>query len=163
MIFYTQWMGVIAPMLALSDGEAITGLYFVGQKHQPVVSPDWQCGDERPLFSKLRQQVHEYGAGQRTDFELPLRPEGTEFQLQVWRELQQLPYGKTCSYGELAKKMGRRSAVRAVAAAVGRNPLLLLVPCHRVIGAKGALTGYAAGVDIKQQLLNLETDPLAGH
>jgi methylated-DNA-[protein]-cysteine S-methyltransferase len=116
--------------------------------------PDWQ---ENPRsLREAARQLEEYFAGQRRDFELDLAPEGTPFQRRVWQALETIPYGETWSYGELARTIGKPSASRAVGAANGRNPISIFIPCHRVIGADGSLTGYGWGTDIKARLLALE-------
>ena len=112
--------------------------------------------DETPLLSAARQQLDEYFAGSRKIFSLPLCPVGTAFQLTVWKALQTIPYGGTCSYGDLARQIGRPQAARAVGGAIHRNPLLILIPCHRVIGANGSLVGFGAGLPVKRRLLQLE-------
>jgi methylated-DNA-[protein]-cysteine S-methyltransferase len=114
----------------------------------------WQ---EKPeAFIEIRQQLDAYFAGKRKTFDIPLSLKGTVFQLEVWKALQELPYGSTISYGALAKRIGRPRAVRALGAAVGRNPVSILVPCHRVVGSDGSLTGYAGGVERKEWLLHRE-------
>ena len=107
-------------------------------------------------MAEAKKQLDEYFAGRRTRFDLPLAPCGTPFQLRAWRALQEIPYGVTCSYGEQARAMGQPRAVRAVGAANGHNPIPIVVPCHRVIGGDGRLTGYAGGLDIKKFLIELE-------
>ena len=107
-------------------------------------------------FDETRRQLDEYFAGQRHIFDLPLAAEGTEFQLAVWRELTHIPFGETCSYGDIARRVGRPAASRAVGAANGRNPISIIVPCHRVIGSTGALTGYGGGEARKRWLLEHE-------
>jgi methylated-DNA-[protein]-cysteine S-methyltransferase len=131
------------------DGEALTGLAFVGD-----IPPTGRRDDA--ALAEAARQVREYFAGERTDFDLPLAPAGTEFERDVWAALCEIPYGHTRTYGELAAALGHPTAARAVGAANGRNPIALIVPCHRVIGAKGALTGYAYGVGRKRALLELE-------
>ena len=116
-------------------------------------------GDERPddpLLAGALRQLREYFAGERTEFDLPLRPAGAPFQLRVWEALLTIPYGETASYGEIAREIGHPTAVRAVGAANGRNPIGIVVPCHRVIGSDGKLTGYAGGMTAKQWLLDHE-------
>jgi len=110
-----------------------------------------------PLLEKVAKQIDDYFAGRRNSFEVPLDFHGTEFQRDVWRELQRIGYGKTTSYGELAKKVGRPKGARAVGAAVGRNPISIIVPCHRVVGSDGRLTGFAGGLECKTRLLELES------
>ena len=107
-------------------------------------------------FGEARRQLDEYFAGKRRQFELLLKPAGTTFQLQVWEELCRIPYGQTTSYGELAKRLGRPAASRAVGMANGSNPIAIIQPCHRVIGANGKLTGFGGGLEVKQNLLDLE-------
>lgn len=109
-----------------------------------------------PVLEKTRQQLQEYFSGQRQDFDLPLKPQGTEFQQQVWKALQKVGYGVIASYQEIASRIGKPKAVRAVGAANGRNPIPIVIPCHRIIGSNGKLTGYAGGLDIKEKLLRLE-------
>jgi methylated-DNA-[protein]-cysteine S-methyltransferase len=110
-----------------------------------------------PVLLQTEQQLKEYFAGERTSFSVKLDPVGTEFQNKVWRALSEIPFGETRSYGEIAKRIGNANATRAVGAANGKNPISIIVPCHRVIGASGKLTGFAGGLDIKAQLLALET------
>ncbi len=111
----------------------------------------------RRILAAACDQLGEYFAGRRTDFDLPLAPHGTAFQLRVWAELRSIPYGQTVSYGELARRVGRPRAARAVGAANGANPIPIIVPCHRVIGADGSLTGFGGGLAIKARLLALES------
>jgi len=118
--------------------------------------PDW-IYNEKP-FAVARQQLTEYFAGERREFDLPLKLDGTEFQMSVLRALQQIPYGETTSYAEIAERVGRPKAVRAVGAANGRNPIPIIVPCHRVIGSHGDLTGFGGGLDTKEALLRLEAE-----
>ena len=118
--------------------------------------PDW-IYNEKPLV-KVRQQLQEYFAGQRKNFDLPLQLTGTEFQVSVLHALQQIPYGETVSYGEVAKRIGKPKAMRAVGAANGRNPIPIVVPCHRVIGSSGDMTGFGGGIDTKEALLRLEAE-----
>ena len=139
------------------DAGALTGLYFVGARHAPEVAPDWRRrpSSEAP-FAQCARQLAEYFAGARRSFELPLAPRGTAFQQRVWREIARIPFGETISYATLAERAGAPGAARAAGAATGRNPLSLIVPCHRVLGGRGALTGYAGGLDRKSRLLALE-------
>ena len=123
-------------------------------RHDP--DPDWVY-NEQP-FEEVRRQLTDYFAGERTEFDVPLSLHGTEFQLQVLEELKLIPYGETTSYGDIAKRIGRPKAVRAVGAANGRNPIPIIVPCHRVIGSSGHLTGFGGGLDAKTALLRLEAE-----
>lgn len=118
---------------------------------------DGGAADRTPLLERAARQLEEYFAGRRREFDLPLAPAGTPFQREVWRALQRIPYGETRSYGEVAAMVGRPRACRAVGMADNRNPLPIVIPCHRVVGASGELVGYAAGLDIKRKLLALES------
>ena len=112
--------------------------------------------EDEAFFIDVRRQLQEYFAGELREFDIPLLMEGTEFQKRVWKTLQTIPYGETISYGELAKKIGDSKAVRAVGAANGQNPIPIIVPCHRVIGSDGSLTGFGGGIENKRKLLELE-------
>lgn len=145
-----------AMLLAARPG-GLAGLWFEGQKHWPQASAGWQRDDGHPVLVQAMEQLDDYFAGRRDGFELPLDLSGgTAFQARVWQALQAIPHGTTVSYGALAASVGAPSAVRAVGAAVGRNPVSIVVPCHRVLGAGGALTGYAGGLERKNALLRLE-------
>jgi len=133
----------------------LAGLWFEGQQHHPGELPVPHDGDD-PLLREAALQLQRYFAGTLARFELPLDLSGTPFQRSVWQALLRIPAGRTCSYGELAHAIGKPAAARAVGAAVGRNPVTVVVPCHRVLGAGGALTGYAGGVERKRALLELE-------
>jgi len=141
--------------IAEEDG-AICRVFFSGDKAADrLVKNGFEQG-ETPLIKKAAAQLREYFDGKRKTFDLPLAPRGTEFQLTVWKALQAIPYGKTCSYGQLADKIGNPKACRAVGMANNRNPITIIIPCHRVIGSNGSLTGYAGGLDLKDKLIMLE-------
>lgn len=142
------------PLTLVATGGVLSGLYMTGQRHRP---PEETFGvpDPRP-FGETTRQLDAYFAGELTEFDLPLRLEGTPFQRGVWAELVRIPYGETRSYGELAEHLGKPGASRAVGLANGRNPVGIIVPCHRVVGASGSLTGYGGGLDRKQRLLAFE-------
>ncbi len=125
-------------------------------------SGNLQDVEANPVASQLQAQLDEYFAGQRREFSLPFRPVGTEFQQRVWQELQCIPYGTTITYSELAARIGNPRAVRAVGRANGANPVWIIIPCHRVIGADGSLTGYAGGIEVKRRLLELEGVDIGG-
>jgi methylated-DNA-[protein]-cysteine S-methyltransferase len=144
----------IGEVLLRGNASALTGVFVMQQKHAPLVCSDWERKDE--FFANTIVQLDEYFRGVRKRFEVPFELEGTEFQKRVWRQLEHIPYGKTCAYVELAERIGNSKASRAVGLANGRNPLSIIVPCHRVIGANGALTGYGGGVAAKQWLLDHE-------
>ncbi|MGH8889761.1 MAG: methylated-DNA--[protein]-cysteine S-methyltransferase [Acidothermaceae bacterium] len=133
---------------------ALTGTYLVGQRYERAIGADWARDDA--ALRDAHEQLTAYFAGTSISFELPISFKGSEFQRRVWQALTDIPYGKTCTYGELAARVADRTKTRAVAAAVGRNPVGVIVPCHRVIGADGSLTGYAGGLDRKRWLLDHE-------
>ena len=137
-----------------SDGSALTGLYMPSPKGQPSVDATWQH-DDAP-FRDVTEQLQAYFDGTLREFDLSLSPRGTEFQNRVWSALRDIPYGQTCSYRDIAEAIGAPKAVRAVGLANGRNPISVIVPCHRVVGANGSLTGYGGGLPNKQLLLDLE-------
>jgi methylated-DNA-[protein]-cysteine S-methyltransferase len=134
---------------------SLQGIYFAGAQHAEGVVPE-DAREQPAAFTAAIAQLRDYFSGKRTSFDLDLAPIGTEFQREVWKALAAIPYGETMTYGDIAKAIGRPSAVRAVGAANGRNPLSIVVPCHRVIGSDGTLTGYAGGLENKKTLLALE-------
>jgi methylated-DNA-[protein]-cysteine S-methyltransferase len=153
MIYYARIDSPIGRLLLSTDGAALTGLYMDVPSRPPEVAPDWvENESSRPLPDAILQ-LGEYFAGRRREFDLPLRPRGTEFQRRVWTALTGIPYGATLSYGELAKRVENPNASRAVGLANGRNPISIVIPCHRVIGADGTLTGYGGGLERKRWLL----------
>lgn len=146
----------LGAMRIAAGPRGLAGLWFAGQKHEPG-AVDWPEAPQHPLLQEAARQLDEYFAGRRRTFDLPLDLQaGTPFQQAVWRGLLAIPSGRTASYAELGQRIGRPGAPRAVGAAVGRNPWSVVVPCHRVVGAGGALTGYAGGLDRKSALLKLE-------
>ena len=161
MTYYTTIESPIQPILLTSDGESLTGLFMIEHKHGPEIQADWVQNAAAAPFPEAKRQLAEYFAGARQIFDIPLAPHGTEFQQKVWKELRGIPFGKTLSYGELARTIGSPGASRAVGMANGRNPISIIVPCHRVIGANGKLTGYGGGLPRKAALLERETKSLA--
>lgn len=153
---FTHLDSPLGPLLLTADPDgALTSLSMTGQKGGRTPLDDWHA-DDAP-FHAVRDQLEAYFAGDLKEFDLPLRGTGTEFRERVWAALDDVPYGTTTTYGEIASRIGAsRAAVRAVGGAIGANPLLVLRPCHRVIGADGAMTGYAGGVERKVRLLTLE-------
>ncbi len=145
----------VGPLFLAASNEGLHAIEFHDNKHPVKRSANWREGDNTVL-RKAHEQLDEYFAGKRHAFDLPLSPAGTEFQLKVWTTLASIPYGETISYAQLATRIGKPSAMRAVGAANGRNPLPIVLPCHRVIGADGALTGFGGGLPTKQFLLKLE-------
>ena len=154
-----QWTTVsspIGPMLLTADDGGLTGLYMEVRAHGPHrPDPGWVRDDA--AFDDVTRQLAEYFAGERTGFDVELNPSGTPFQLQVWAALRTIPYGEVRTYGQIAQQVGQPGAARAVGLANGRNPISIIVPCHRVIGTSGALTGYGGGLERKRHLLDLES------
>lgn len=156
-IYYCTHPSPIGGLLLTSDGESLTGLYMEGHLRGPVPGESWVWAGAP--FDATRAQLDTYFAGKRRHFELPLRVTGgTPFQRRVWDALRAIPFGETTSYARLAETIGRPGAARAVGSANARNPISIIVPCHRVVGAGGALTGYGGGVERKRALLRLEAD-----
>ncbi|OOM11955.1 methylated-DNA--[protein]-cysteine S-methyltransferase [Clostridium saccharobutylicum] len=149
-IFYYNTM--IGELAIEENGLAITKVFLVDKdiEEEPVEK------NETELLKEAIKQLNEYFDGKRKEFNLPLAPKGTEFQKKVWNALKEIPFGETRSYGEIARRIGNEKASRAVGMANNKNPIMIIIPCHRVIGANGKLVGYAGGIDIKEKLLNLE-------
>ncbi len=146
----------LGQMLIAAQAQGLAGAWFEGQQHMPDVS-GWQLVKTDPTLDEAEAQLVQYMRGQRDSFQLKLAPAwGTEFQRSVWQALQGVGFGSTTSYGHLAQLLNKPQAARAVGAAVGRNPWSVIVPCHRILGAQGALTGYAGGLERKVALLKLE-------
>ncbi|MDP6968053.1 MAG: methylated-DNA--[protein]-cysteine S-methyltransferase [Gammaproteobacteria bacterium] len=154
LLHYTYLSTPIGHLLLAGQAEqlAYVGLPAADKTMQPP--PEWQR--QSTILKAAQQQLTEYFAGRRQSFDLLLSPMGTEFQCQVWQQLQQIPYGSVCSYGDIAEAIGRPKACRAVGAANGQNPIPIIIPCHRVIGANGQLTGFSGGLSVKAHLLTLE-------
>ena len=160
-MYYCYTTTPIGDLLLAGDESGLGLIGFPKGKMRRDPEPDW-IFNEKP-FVETRKQLDEYFAGERKEFDLPLNLSGTDFQVQVLEELQRIPYGETTSYGAIAKRIGRPRAMRAVGAANGRNPIPIIIPCHRVIGSSGDLTGFGGGLDTKAALLRLEaehSDPL---
>jgi methylated-DNA-[protein]-cysteine S-methyltransferase len=155
-MYYCYLATPIGELLLAGDDEALALVSFPEGSMRRDPEDDW-IYNEKP-FAAARQQLTEYFAGERKDFDLPLKLSGTEFQLSVLEALQKIPYGETTSYSDIAQRIGRPKAVRAVGAANGRNPIPIIVPCHRVIGSHGDLTGFGGGLDTKEALLRLEAE-----
>ncbi|MFE0192114.1 methylated-DNA--[protein]-cysteine S-methyltransferase [Streptomyces sp. NPDC059008] len=147
----------VGPLTLVAAGEALTGLYMTDQRHRPPQESFGSPADPgEPPFAAAIAQLQAYFRGASTTFDLPLALRGTPFQRRVWAALCTIPYGETLSYGQLAARIGAPSAARAVGLANGRNPIGIIVPCHRVVGADGSLTGYGGGLDRKRRLLAFE-------
>ena len=156
MYYIMKYPSPVGELTVASDGENIIGLWLEGQKYFAATINEDAIEKELPIFDEARRWLDIYFSGREPDFLPPLAPRGSEFRRAVWGELLRIPYGETVSYGEIAKRLGGKTSARAVGGAVGHNPISIIIPCHRVVGAKGSLTGYAGGVDKKKQLLRLE-------
>jgi methylated-DNA-[protein]-cysteine S-methyltransferase len=152
---YTSVPSPVGPLLLAADDAGLCLVEFASPRHPMHRAGDWREGDHAVLRD-ARRQLEAYFDGTRRGFDLPLAPRGTPFQLAVWQSLRDIPYGETISYAQLAQRIGKPNAMRAVGAANGRNPLPIVVPCHRVIGANGDLTGFGGGLPTKRFLLELE-------
>jgi methylated-DNA-[protein]-cysteine S-methyltransferase len=146
----------LGDLLLVANETSLTGIYFNQHKHGPELQGDWVHDPTHPVLVQAAKELDEYLAGRRTTFSVPLGPNGTEFQQRVWKEIARVPFGKTITYSELARRAGSPQAIRAAGAATGRNPISIIVPCHRIVGKGGALTGYAGNLDRKKHLLGIE-------
>ena len=156
MIRYARYESPLGMVIAIAGPDGIISIDFVDAKYAKRIEPDWVEDADHPALRECFGQLREYFAGKRREFDLPLSPRGTSFQERVWQEIARVPYGKTISYGELAKRVGAPGQARAAGAATGRNPVGVVIPCHRIVGADGSLTGYAGGLERKTRLLELE-------
>jgi len=151
----------LGTMTAASNDEALTGLWFLDQKHYPSRTTQWTYKPDHPVFGALREYLAHYFSGEAGGLQIRLAPSGSSFQKEVWALLSEIPMGLASTYGEISKRIARTRGVasisaRAVGSAVGRNPISILIPCHRVVGSDGSLTGYAGGLDKKAALLLIE-------
>ncbi|KTF30394.1 methylated-DNA--[protein]-cysteine S-methyltransferase [Xanthomonas vesicatoria] len=156
MLYYDTFPSPIGALSVAADDTGVHHILFAKNRYDAIGRARWLHAPDAPLVREAREQLLDYLHGGRRSFDLPLAPIGTPFQLQVWHTLAQIPFGQTWSYAQLAQAVGRPAASRAVGAANGRNPLPIVLPCHRVIGANGALTGFGGGLPTKQALLQLE-------
>ena len=153
-MYYSHMDSPVGRLLLAGDGENLTLISFPTGHKRKQVQPGWR--EDAGPFGEAKRQLAAYFAGELADFDLPLAPKGTPFQLSVWRALLTIPFGQTISYGQLAERIGRPTASRAVGAANGNNPIPIIIPCHRVIGSTGKLTGFGGGIEVKAALLTLE-------
>lgn len=154
MYYSTDYSSPIGKMLIASDGEAICGVWFYGQKHFP--STDFIVNDDLAIFKKVANWLDDYFNGKNPKVNFRLKPQGSQFRRRVWKILSEIPYGETKTYGEIASMISPEMSSQAVGGAVGHNPISIIVPCHRVLGKDGKLSGYAGGIDRKISLLKLE-------
>lgn len=154
-IHYTEYHSPLGKLLLAATDQGVCGLYFEDHKYFKG-SAGWRLAPNHPHLRNAANQLDEYFTGRRTAFDVALDMPGTEFQRAVWKELLRLPFGRTTTYGAIAQRIANPNAVRAAGAAIGRNPVSIIVPCHRVVGASGSLSGYAGGLERKRYLLALE-------
>ena len=157
MHYYDLYESPQGQMLLVANGEGLSGVYFDGQKYLPQVESDWRRDARYTPLRQAKRELAEYFGGGRKRFESPLAPEGTPFQRSVWKAISTVAFGNTITYTELARRAGFPGSARAAGAATGRNPISIIVPCHRIVGSNGSLTGYAGGLDRKRALLALES------
>jgi len=157
MHYYDLYESPHGRMLLVANAEGLSGVYFDGQKYLPRVDPEWRRDARCPAVRQAKRELAEYFGGKRERFETALAPEGTSFQRSVWKAISTVGFGKTITYAELARRAGSPGSARAAGAATGRNPIGIIVPCHRIVGSDGSLTGYAGGLDRKRALLALES------
>jgi methylated-DNA-[protein]-cysteine S-methyltransferase len=159
-MLYNIFDSPIGKFTVATDGSHITALHIEGDRYFKEIPREWKREPDNQLLQKAHQELDEYFAGKRTDFDLPISSDGTVFQKAVWKSLQSVPNGKTTTYSEIARKIGKPQTVRAVGTAIGHNPICIIVPCHRVVASDGSLGGYVAGLQRKQKLLNIENPGL---
>jgi len=158
-VYYTMFESPVGPLLLAGDSNALRRVSFESSK--PLAIPQGEWKQNRAPFTEVIRQLQAYFRGQLKEFDVPLAMEGTDFQLRVWNTLRKIPYGETISYAQLAERIGNPQAVRAVGLANGSNPIPIIVPCHRVIGSDGSLTGFGGGLSTKRKLLDLESKQLS--
>jgi methylated-DNA-[protein]-cysteine S-methyltransferase len=149
---------LLGDLLLVATSTHLVGIYFSNHKHGPKLPNDWELNPKHPILRQASEEILEYLNGKRTTFSVPISFEGTGFQREIWRQIMRIPFGQTLTYGELAQRAQAPKAVRAAGAATGRNPLAIIIPCHRVVGKDGGLTGFAGGLDRKKSLLKIETE-----
>ena len=157
MHYYDLYESPHGRMLLVADDEGLSGVYFDRQKYLPRLDPEWRRDARHAPLARAKRELGEYFGGERRRFETALAPEGTPFQQSVWKAISTVGFGETITYSELARRAGCAGSLRAAGAATGRNPISIIVPCHRIVGSNGSLTGYAGGLDRKRALLALES------
>ncbi len=156
MLYYDYYHSPRGRILLVADDRALTGVYFAGQKYHPRIDEKWKRADRHEPLRQARRELSEYFDGMRTRFTVEVSPQGTPFQRAVWKAIAGVRFGQTIAYGDLAERAGYPGCARAAGAATGRNPISIIVPCHRIVGSNGSLTGYAGGLVKKRALLELE-------
>jgi methylated-DNA-[protein]-cysteine S-methyltransferase len=156
MLYYDYYQSPHGRILLVADDQALTGIYFAGQKYHPRIDKKWKRADQHEPLCQAKRELSEYFGGKRTRFTVEVAPQGTPFQRAVWKAIAGVQFGQTIAYAELADRAGYPGSARAAGAATGRNPIGIIVPCHRIVGSNGSLTGYAGGLAKKRALLELE-------
>ncbi len=156
MLYYEYYQSPRGRLLLVADDQALTGVYFAGQKYHPRVDKKWKRAGTHTPIRLAKRELSEYFDGKRTRFTVKVAPQGTPFQRAVWKAIANVRFGQTIAYAELAARAGHLGSARAAGAATGRNPIGIIVPCHRIVGSNGSLTGYAGGLTKKRALLELE-------
>lgn len=156
MRYYDYYQSPRGRMLLVADDKALTGVYFTGQKYHPHIEEEWRRDAQHAPLRQAKRELAEYFCGTRTRFTVKVAPRGTPFQRAVWKAIAGVGFGQTIAYAELARRAGRPGSARAAGAATGRNPIGIIVPCHRIVGSNGTLTGYAGGLTKKRALLAME-------
>ena len=156
MIRYARFITPLGTVLATAAGGLLTSVNFVDAKYTPEIARDWKEDPDSSPLKDCARQLRDYFDGKRQCFDLPVAPEGTPFQKRVWQEIARIPFGATITYAQLAARAGAPGSARAAGAATGRNPIAVVVPCHRIVGTDGSLTGYAGGLERKTKLLEIE-------
>ena len=160
--YVAHYESPLGRLLLVAAPDALVGLYFAGQRYFPRCDPRWRVDPEHPILRRALAQLAQYFIGGRTRFDVPLAAHGSPFQRAVWNAIAAVAYGETISYAELARRVGGQAGPRAVGAATGQNPIGIIVPCHRIVGSNGSLTGYAGGLERKRALLALEAEHAGG-
>ena len=153
----------LGDLLLVAATDALIGLYFAGHKHAPAANQTWERNDGHPILREAAKQLEEYFNGTRMTFSISIRLQGANFQEKIWRQIARIPYGAITSYSDLAARAGAPQAIRAAGTATGRNPISIIIPCHRVLGKNGELCGFAGGLKSKRRLLKLETSNHPNH
>ena len=157
MHYYDLYESPHGQMLIVAADTRLSGVYFEGQKYHAQIAAQWRRDPSHTPLQQAKRELAEYFGGSRSHFDIAIAPEGTPFQLAVWKAIATVEFGRTITYSELARRAGAAGSVRAAGAATGRNPLTIIVPCHRIVGSNGSLTGYAGGLDRKRALLAHES------
>lgn len=157
MISYTTLKDTpVGDLFLAANSTSLIGLYFSSCDHVPIAKKDWELNPRQPILQQAEEELRDYFNGTRTSFSIPLRYGGTDFQHAIWRQIASIPFGETITYTDLAQRAGASNSLRAAGTATGKNPIAIIIPCHRVVGKNGALGGFAGGLERKRRLLRVE-------